>query len=909
MHIAQLPVDEALRSLRTGAQGLSPAEAARRLKEYGPNRIEAEPGVPQWRRLLNEFTHFFARILWLAAALAFFAESRSPGQGMWQLGVAIVAVILINGSFSYWQEYRAERAIAALRRLLPPSVKVVRDGALQILEADQLVPGDILELDEGDNVPADCRVIESVLLRVNMATVTGESLPRPRSAAPETAAAGVALEARNLVLAGTSVVAGHGRAVVYATGMRTEFGRIAHLTQTADKSVSHLQIEIARLSRLVAIFATGLGILFFAVGHGIGLPFWANLMFAIGIIVANVPEGLLPTVTLSLAMATQRMARRNALIRHLPAVETLGATTVICSDKTGTLTCNRMHVAQVFHGGQLGTAATPTMAQLLRNARCNHGLRRSQQAEGAVWLGDPMEVALVSFAEQGGAVDEAFRVAEVPFDGERRRMSVLVAEGDGHALFCKGAPEAVLPCCAWVECEAGKRALDAHERSRIAAAQEAMADAGLRVLAFAWRPAGNAGDVAEHELVFSGLIGLRDPPRPEVPEAIARCRSAGIRVKMITGDHPHTALAIARDIGLVSSDSAKVVLGRSLRQMTPAQLQMALDTPEILFARVTAEQKVRVVEALKHKGEIVAVTGDGVNDAPALKTEHIGIAMGIGGTDVAKAAADMVLLDDNFASIVNAVEEGRAVFENIRKFLTYILTSNIPELVPYLAFVLFRIPLPLTIIQILAVDLGTDMVPALALGAEPPGPDLMRQAPRRSDERLLSWGLVARAYLWLGPLQAVAALTASFGYSAPADGFLERCQPLTIRHISKPPRPALRRLWSPRWSTSSSAAIPGALPGPFRYATPCSAGGWPLRLRCSTSLCTPRRCSNCSGRRHSRRVSGFYCFCWLWASGLRRRCVRPWGAVWAGGRAREMTFPNVMLLKFRKVAPIISTRR
>ncbi len=761
MHIAQLPVDEALRSLRASTQGLSSAEADKRLREYGPNRIEAAPGIPQWRRFLAEFTHFFARILWFAAALAFFAESRSSGEGMWQLGVAIVAVILINGSFSYWQEYRAERAIAALRRLLPQSVKVMRDGTLQTLDVDRLVPGDILELDEGDNVPADCRVIESIQLRVNMATVTGESLPRPRTTAPESD--NVALEARNLVLAGTAVVSGHGRAVVFATGMRTEFGRIAHLTQTADKSVSHLQIEIARLSRLVALFATGLGVVFFAVGHLIGLPFWTNLMFAIGIIVANVPEGLLPTVTLSLAMATQRMARRNALIRHLPAVETLGATTVICSDKTGTLTCNRMHVAQVFQECQrASTTAAPTMAHLLRNARNNHGLRRGQQSGQAVWLGDPMEVALVTYGEDVAETGEWVRVAEVPFDGERRRMSVLLAQGDAYWLYCKGAPEVVLPRCTEIEGESGLRPLDSDARIRIVEQQEAMADAGLRVLAFAWRKVSHAGDTEERDLVFSGLIGLRDPPRPEVPEAIARCRSAGIRVIMITGDHPHTALAIARDIGLVTGDNVKVVLGNSLRQMTPTQLQMALDAPEILFARVTAEQKMRVVEALKRKGEIVAVTGDGVNDAPALKMAHIGIAMGVGGTDVAKEAADMVLLDDNFASIVNAVEEGRAVFENIRKFLTYILTSNIPELVPYLAFVLFRIPLPLTIIQILAVDLGTDMLPALALGAEPPGPDLMRQPPRRAGERLLSWGLVARAYLWLGPLQALAALTAFF---------------------------------------------------------------------------------------------------------------------------------------------------
>ncbi|MBL8421878.1 MAG: cation-transporting P-type ATPase, partial [Dechloromonas sp.] len=335
MHIATLSSADALRSLRTSEQGLGMAEAERRLGEYGTNRLDEIGHEAEWRRFLAEFTHFFALILWVAAGLAFFAESRSPGEGMWQLGIAIVAVIVINGSFSFWQEYRAERAIAALRKLLPQTVKVMRDGQLFTLPAEALVPGDVILLAEGDNVPADCRLIAGAI-RVNMSTLTGEALPKARS--PESVAGATPLDTKNLLLAGTSLVSGEGRAVVFATGMKTEFGRIAHLTQAAEKTVSHLQIEIARLSKLVAIFASALGLLFFAIGALIGLPFWANLMFAIGIIVANVPEGLLPTVTLSLAMATQRMARRNALVRHLPAVETLGATTVICSDKTGTLT-------------------------------------------------------------------------------------------------------------------------------------------------------------------------------------------------------------------------------------------------------------------------------------------------------------------------------------------------------------------------------------------------------------------------------------------------------------------------------------------------------------------------------------------------------------------------------------------
>jgi calcium-translocating P-type ATPase len=754
MHLANLPAAEAVQSLRSSENGLDSAEALRRLDEYGENRLAEIGGEAAWLRVLREFTHFFAVILWIAAGLAFFAEGRSPGEGMWQLGCAIVAVILINGSFSYWQEYRAERAIDALRKLLPQTVKVLRDGRLTTLPGEQLVPGDIILLEAGDNVPADCRLLAASAVRVNAATITGESLPRAKSA-DDCREPKALLETANVLLAGTALASGEGRAIVFATGMHTEFGRIAHLTQVADKVTPHLQQEITRLSRLVAVFASVLGGVFFAAGFYLGLPFWANLMFAIGIIVANVPEGLLPTVTLSLAMATQRMARRHALIRHLPAVETLGATTVICSDKTGTLTENRMTVRQVYCGGRpqaADLAAGPEMLHLLRNAASCHSLK---QAGPGHWLGDPMEVALLVFARRTGDLGELTVLAELPFDGDRRCMSVVIEEAGERWLYCKGAPEAVLPQC--TDDARGKltHPLSAVQRREIVEAQQAMADAGLRVLAFACRRLAPGEAASESGLGFSGLIGLYDPPRAEVPEAIARCRSAGIKVIMVTGDHPHTALAIAREIGLVLGGSPRVILGEALRRMSRAQLQTALDSPEVLFARVSAEQKMLVVDALKRKGEIVAVTGDGVNDAPALKSAHVGIAMGLAGTDV-------ILLDDNFASIVNAVEEGRAVFENIRKFLTYILTSNIPELVPYLLYVLLRIPLPLTVIQILAVDLGTDMVPALALGAEAPAGGVMQQPPRRPDERLLSWALVARAYLWLGPLQAVAALWVFF---------------------------------------------------------------------------------------------------------------------------------------------------
>jgi len=770
LRIHSLSAEQALASLNSSAAGLDATEAARRLAEYGANHLEEVERQHLLLRFAQEFTHFFAIILWIGALLAFVAEHFDPGQGMARLGVAIVGVVIINGIFSFWQEYKAERAVEALRQLLPQKVKALRAGEIVGLLASELVPGDIVLLEEGDFVPADCRLTEVFGLRVNLSTVTGESLAKARTAEPSSEES--PLQARNVVLAGTSVVSGQGRGVVYATGMRTEFGRIAHLTQTAGETVSPLQREIARLSRIVAGLATGMGVLLFFAGQAMGLPTWENLLFAIGIIVANVPEGLLPTVTLSLAMATQRMARRNALVRHLPAVEALGSTTVICSDKTGTLTQNRMSVQRLWIGGAfMPRSDLPTRAHVLQehrqlfiNSALCHNLKAVEEAGRQALLGDPMEIALAEIGREIAGDLAAFsRIDEIPFDTDRKRMSVLAETPHGRMLYCKGALESVLTSCRFIHLDAGLAPLDPAARTRLLAAQDEMAGAGLRVLAFAHRAvdeAGSPGD--EQDMILAGLIGLEDPPRAEVPDAIARCHTAGIRIIMITGDHPRTGVAIARQIGLIRSEQPLVVDGEQLRLMSPTQLQLALDAPEILFARVAAEQKMRIVEALKKKGEIVAVTGDGVNDAPALKTADIGIAMGISGTDVAKEAADIILLDDNFASIVAAIEEGRAVFENIRKFLTYILSSNIPELVPYLAFVLFRIPLPLTIIQILAVDLGTDMLPALALGAEKPDPAVMQRPPRGPNERLLSWGLIARAYLFLGVLEAAAAMLAFF---------------------------------------------------------------------------------------------------------------------------------------------------
>ncbi len=761
--IHQLTVPDALASLHAAVNGLSTNEAHRRQVSFGANSIERRLAVPWPRKLLKNFTQFFALILWLASGLAFFAESREPGMGMATLGYAIIGVILINGFFSFWQEFRAERAILALQKLLPRQVKVMRDGHLLVLDAADVVPGDIIALEAGDEVPADCRVIEAFDVRVNNATLTGESVPQVRGAEP--CAETELVAAQNVLLAGTTLVSGEARALVFAIGTHSLFGQIAHLTQTVNLTASPLLQEIRRLSRMIAVLALLLGVVFFIIGQYMGLSFWSNVLFAVGIIVANVPEGLLPTVTLALAMGARRLASRNALIRHLPAVETLGEVTVICSDKTGTLTQNHLSVRQVYVAGRWYDAASDMAAlaafpRLFRIAAGCNTLERTVDR----MLGDPLEVALYEFAGRGGLIDGGERLDIFPFDSEKRRLATLHAVEGERVLYCKGALEALLPLCNSAVSTAGVQPLDAAMREAYLAAQEQMAKNGLRVLAMAYRQVAeqNKRDELEQELTLLGLVALQDPPRPEVPQAVSLCRRAGIRVIMITGDHPGTARAIAEQIGMLPETGGKVVLGEELARLTDTQLQFMLDENGLVFARVSAQQKLRIVQALRRKGETVAVTGDGVNDAPALKFADIGVAMGLSGTDVAREAADMVLLDDNFATIVNAVEEGRAVYANIRKFLTYILTSNIPEIVPYLAFVLCKIPLPLTVVQILAVDLGTDMLPALGLGAEPPTPAVMHEPPRHKSRRLLDGRLILRAYGFLGMLEAAAAMTAFF---------------------------------------------------------------------------------------------------------------------------------------------------
>lgn len=762
MKIHNLSREEIFQTLVTSEEGLAEEEAAKRLGEFGLNEIKGVRRTPLSLKFLNQFTHFLAILLMIGAGLSFLSEYLHPGEGMSNLGLAIVGVIIINAVFTFIQEYKAEKTIEKLQKFLPFSVRTIRSGREREIPSQFVVPGDIILLTEGLKVPADARLLETSYLMVNNAPLTGESESVLLSSEPSGAEL---LESRNLAFAGATVISGTGRAVVFATGMRTEFGRIAHLTSVVESGLSPLQKEIVKATRVVAAIAASVGILFFCLGLLTGRNFWDNFIFGIGITVALIPEGMLPTVTLALAMGSQRMAKRKALIKTLTSVETLGSVTVICTDKTGTLTQNNMDVRKIFANGQVLSADKPegiNTHPIMKTAiLCNNA-----RFAGGLYSGDPTETALLRLALTHVTNIESERIFEIPFDSDRKRMVTVNVSSGRTFVHAKGAIEVLLPLCTHTINRNDTSPLDENQRTIMVDACHSLMDEGLRVLAFAYKEIEgfdlSSPDQTELEsgLIFSGLIGLEDPPRPEVREAISKCAGAGIKVIMITGDSSRTALAVAQEIGL-TNDAPVVIEGADFERMSDAELKNRLGQKEVIFARMAPKHKMRVVAALQESGEVVAVTGDGVNDAPALKKADIGIAMGICGTDVAKEASDMVLLDDNFATIVSAVEEGRTVYENIKKFITYIFASNIPEAVPYLAYILLKIPLPLTILQILAVDLGTDMLPALALGSEKPTPDIMKKPPRHRSERLLNPALISRAYLFLGPLEAVACM---FGF-------------------------------------------------------------------------------------------------------------------------------------------------
>jgi calcium-translocating P-type ATPase len=695
--------------------------------------------------LARQFTHFFALLLWAAAGLACLG-------GLPELAVAIVVVILVNGVFAFVQEYRADRAGRKLRELLPARVIVRRDGRRAVVDATELVAGDIVLLGPGDRVPADLELLDVHSLALDESMLTGESLPvRPAGG--------------GRAFAGTFVVEGEAEARVTATGGRTRLAGIAALTRQAHRRPSPLTRQLRRVVLIIAVIAVSVGFGFFGISVAIGMPAASGFLFAVGVTVALVPEGLLPTVTLSLARAAQQMARRQALVRKLESVETLGSTTFICTDKTGTLTRNEMTVAEVWtpagaavvtgtgyapEGSVTGGPDVLAMAGTLAVTAVRSSTGRIiQRADGWHPVGDPMEAALSTFAVKAGVRLEDLSAGQVtrrfPFDPRRRRASVIA----GGVLHVKGAPDAVLPLC--------------RDTRGAEAALAAMTSRGLRVLAVARRDArGIAPDAgpaaAERDLTLLGLAGLEDPPRDDVTDAITACHEAGIRLIMVTGDHPATAAAIAAEVGL-AGPRPRVMAGADLPADETA-LGELLDADGVVVARVTPEDKLRIARALQARGHVVAMTGDGVNDGPALQQADIGVAMGASGTDVAREASDLVLLDDHFATIVAAVELGRATFTNIRRFLTYHLTDNVAELVPFMAWAVTggRLPLALGVLQILALDIGTDLLPALALGAEPPGPRTMRG--RMARGALISRGLIGRVFGVLGPAEAVAEMAA-----------------------------------------------------------------------------------------------------------------------------------------------------
>jgi Ca2+-transporting ATPase len=873
-----LPVEEVYESLVTSANGLSDSEAIFRLEKFGANELPTPAQRPLWLRFTDQLTHFMALLLWVAGILAFVSGTPALGWAIW-------AVIWINALFSFWQEFQAERALAALKKVLPMQVKVYRDGTLQQIPVRELVRGDVMQLEEGDRISADARLVSAESLYIDVSVLTGESLPVARSADPVELREAVSIragktlprsgeqasqesvspaEVANLVLAGSTVAAGRAIAVVYATGAQTEFGQVAHLTTITKREQSTLEVQVARIVRIITAIALVMGVTVFLLSYLlIGMSVTESFIFAIGIIVANVPEGLLPTVTLALALGVQRMAKSNALVRRLSAVETLSATSVICTDKTGTLTKNEMtvrhlwipwqpqgtmkvpnnqalssHLIEVTGAGYdptTGTVKMPTdfsaawkvRLLLIGSALCSNA--RLIHPSSSRWqeIGDPTEAALLVAAAKAGLNLESLqkqlpRLREVPFDSRRRMMTVVLnwqaSDLWHHELpylaFTKGAPLEVLRHCHGILRNGTVEELSQSDGDEVIAANDGLARQGFRVLGLAARHGDDTllslgAQELEQGLIFIGLIAMFDPPRLEVPEAIARCRSAGIKVTMVTGDYGLTAEAIARQIGLVGqSDShdrsdperlerVRVVTGENMGHLSDAQLRQILKyRASLVFARMSPEHKLRLVQAYKDIGEVVVVTGDGVNDAPALRAAHIGIAMGMNGTDVAREAADIVLTDDNFSTIVVAVEQGRAIYQNIRKFMTYILASNTPEIVPFLAMVVLKIPPALTILQILAVDLGTDMVPALALGAEPPEIGIMERPPRPKQEFLLNRSLLLRAYGFLGMIEAVLSLVGFFlvwwshGYSL-AD--LQAITPSLLAHSADPTVTAIYR--------------------------------------------------------------------------------------------------------------------
>lgn len=791
MKIEKLTKKEVYSELNTSKEGLSPDEVDERLKLYGLNQIEEVKQKSVLLKFAANLYQLLALLLWGASVLAFIS-------GTPQLGFAIIAVIIINAIFSFWQEFEAEKAVAALKKILPSKANVIRQGKTIEVLSSQLVPGDVIVLEEGDNISADARLVESYQMKVDSSTLTGESKPIRKISDPQEDKDETIVGSPNLVLAGTSVASGSGTAVIFATGVKTQFNKIASLTQEVKEEPSPLQKQLARLTQIIAVIAILMGVgLFFLNIYVVQLPLSVAFLFAIGLTVANVPEGLLPTVTLALAASVKKMVGKNALIKRLSSVETLGSTNIICTDKTGTLTKNQMTVRKIWipydvievtgagydpdgeflqDGGDVCHKDVRELKLLMRSATfANDAKILKPKKPGEKWRisGDPTEASLLVAARKNGfdwesELDKHPRIYELPFDSQRKSMSSIHLSNDKQVAYIKGAPKKIIRLSNEISVEGESIPFTEESKKKVIEEHDKFAASGLRVLGMAYKNLPEDFDdykpeTVENDMVFLGMMAMQDPPRPEVLPAVEDCHRAGIRILMITGDYGLTAQSIAREVGIVTEDACRIVKGKDLNSMSDDELKNILKSQSnLIFARAVPEHKMRIASVLEDMDEIVAMTGDGVNDAPALRKADIGVAMGITGTDVAKEASDMVLTDDNFATIVSAIKEGRTIYENIRKFITYIFAHETAEIIPFVLMVVFKIPLPITVMQILAIDLGTDTLPALALGMGPAESDVMDRTPRPRKERLLNFGVIWRGYIFLGLIEALLVMSGYF---------------------------------------------------------------------------------------------------------------------------------------------------
>lgn len=774
---------EVFDALDASPNGLTSEEAKKRLKKYGYNKLSEKRQIPLLYKFIRHFKDLFGILLLFASALS--AISGNP-----ELAFIILAVVLINIFFSLFQESRAEKAIATMKSWMPEYAKVIRDGELKKILVKEIVPGDIIVIEEGDRVPADARLIEAFDLWTNNVPLTGESEPQPRVAETGAIVEKADLHSPNFVFMSTSVAKGKGKALVYATGMNTQFGQIANLTQTIREEDSPLQKEIALTAKYDFIIAVIVGSVFFAVSVlllNVSLP--SGILFMIGVMIACVPEGLQVTVSSALAINVLKMVKQNVLVKRLSAVQTLGSVTVICTDKTGTITKGEMTVEKLWvkdrvvtvsgigynpegdfalDGKPLRKGETEVFEKLLEAAAlCNGAKIDPSSDKNRSWsvIGDPTDGALLVAALKYGlniqdALAEKPIIDVLPFSFERKRMTTVHRLKDAVCVYTKGAPRNILDVCNKILVDGKVEELNEENLMEVETRIHEFANEGLRVIAVAYRKLGKAyakGDEIEKDMTLIGLCALRDPPRLEVKDAVLKAKQAGIKTVIITGDYGPTAQYIAQEVGIVDAACCEIVRGVDLENLSDEDIVDRVKKGNVIFARVSPEQKLHIVKALKEGGEVVAVTGDGANDAPSLKEADIGVAMGVPGTDVAREAADIVLLDDSFESIVKAVESGRAIYENIRKFIVYVFSHNWAQLIPYVLYVLLGIPLPLLVVQILAIDLAIDVIPSLALSREPPEAGIMQEPPRSIKERLFTAKVFLRS-LYIGAIIAFSAM-------------------------------------------------------------------------------------------------------------------------------------------------------